>query len=109
LTLDAFALDGLSDGPPHRIRTSADGDLIERYGHLRTPVRPRGRLHAADDPAHDRAGRDQHLVAAEQVGNGRRFEAVLHLGRRGAELRLEADVQLLAGWNRTAARLRAGL
>src|SRR5690606_20798904 len=75
LTLDSLAFDRFRDRAAHRIRTSADGDLVERHGDLRTAVRARSGLHAADDAAEDGAGGDEHLVAAIEIGNGRRFEA----------------------------------
>ena len=79
-----------------RIAPAANRDLIERDRQAAFAVGPRGLVHRADDAAQRRARGNQHVIPLIEVDHGRRDEAILDLRRVGAQLALEADVDLLA-------------
>ena len=79
LPLHAFALERLRHRAAHRIAAAVDRHLIERHGQAALAVGPRRPVHGADDAAHDRAGRNQDLVAAVEIDDRRGFETILDL------------------------------
>src|SRR3954462_10090304 len=77
LTLDPLALERLGDGAAHRIVAAVDRQLVERHREAALALHA-GRLRDAADDAADRGtGRNEDVVALEQVRDGDRFEPLL--------------------------------
>ena len=102
-----FALDRLRHRGVDRIAPAADRDLIERDRQAALAVGARRLVDRADDAAQRRARGNQHVVALIEIDHRRRGEAILDLRGVGAQLALEAHVDLLAGRHFVAARRRA--
>ena len=99
-SLDAFALERLRDRAAHRIVAAAHGNLIERDRQTALPIGARRLVNGADDAAHHGTGWNQHAVPVVNVDDRRRFEPILDLRCRRAQLALEANVDLLPVRNR---------
>ncbi|HUE88100.1 MAG TPA: hypothetical protein VMO26_18660 [Vicinamibacterales bacterium] len=94
LAADPFALDGLGHSGPDRIAAPADRDLVETQRQAPRAIEPAGTVHRTNDAAEHRAGGDENPLGVVEVEHGRCLEAVLDLGRAGAELGLEPHVNL---------------